>query len=334
MPLDGIIETAKVFALVKEEPIDKRDRNGDGDPADHVLTLTDRVSGDERPIGEDGTAGRAIARLNAPPFSSPAVAVENDVAAFLELESTQQKHDGDGDEDGNNSTADTILRVFRMQSDAAVELTTPGGLLAVNAAPVIDHQSVVVFNRRVFFRARPHASAAEETFLVSTNLRGEPANGSTTEGAVVAADGRHVAFLSNATNLTDSSDGRLHVFVAADDGAIERVDVGTDQFGHSLDDGAASTVRPALSGDGRFVVFADSQFNAFVRDRNPAGPTTERLNVSAAGVPGEGGVRGSDRVRPFAAVCGEFRHCRYSRSRTWKATGSGRQPDKRRHVRT
>ncbi len=243
------------------------------------------------------------------------MAVENDVAAFLELESTQQKHDGDGDEDGNNSTADTILRVFRMQPDAAVELTTSGGLLAVNAAPVIDHQSVVVSNRRVFFRARPHASAAEETFLVSTNLRGEPANGSTTEGVVVAADGQHIAFLSNATNLTDSSDGRLHVFVADADGAIERVDVGTDQFGHSLDDGAVQTFHPAVSGDGRFVVFADSQNNAFVRDRNPTAPRTERLNVSAVGVPGEGGVVGSvafGHSPPFAAISDDGRYVAFA----------------------
>ncbi len=161
--LDGFIESPSMFALVGEEAIAERDLNGDADVADHVVTLTDHATGDTTPIGVDGANGRAVTRLGQPPFSSPAVAVEDDLAAFLELESTQFARD----ENGNGSSFDTVLRVFQSRAGTAREITDPHDLVAVDPDPVIDGQSVVASNRRVFFRSRDDARLPEDTTLVS-----------------------------------------------------------------------------------------------------------------------------------------------------------------------
>jgi hypothetical protein len=51
-----------------------------------VLLLHDRRTGVLQAIGANGARGRAVARVQQPPFNFPATAVEGDVAAFLESE--------------------------------------------------------------------------------------------------------------------------------------------------------------------------------------------------------------------------------------------------------
>src|SRR5439155_10704661 len=109
VPLDGLTETPAAFAFVKEEAIEGQDLNGDRDATDHVAALVDRTTGLSMPIGVGGAEGRAVARIQQPPFSFPAVAAEGDVVAFLEPEPGQ----GNQDENHNGTVFETVLRVFR-----------------------------------------------------------------------------------------------------------------------------------------------------------------------------------------------------------------------------
>src|SRR5207247_6611060 len=82
--------TPDLFAFTENEAVDGRDRNGDGDAVDSVVTLRDRRTGTAQPLGAPtgcgiaGTPeGRAVVRIAQPPFSFPAGAVQGDVLAFL-----------------------------------------------------------------------------------------------------------------------------------------------------------------------------------------------------------------------------------------------------------
>ena len=92
VPLDSLPPEDRARArFTIREAIDGEDRNGDGDTNDTVVTLRDRATGVEQPLGapraaaSPGAEGRGGAsQIQEPPFSFPALAVENDVLAFLE----------------------------------------------------------------------------------------------------------------------------------------------------------------------------------------------------------------------------------------------------------
>ena len=125
--LDSLVTgTADVRALTMNESVDLRDRNGDGATNAPVVTLRSRVTGQGEPLGAPvgvtvpgGTAscgltgtpeGRGVVRVSDPPFRFPAVALENNVMAFLESEGLQNACS----ENDDNDAADAILRVFKL----------------------------------------------------------------------------------------------------------------------------------------------------------------------------------------------------------------------------
>jgi len=129
--------------------------------------------------------------------------------------------------------------------------------------------------------------AAQGTERVSVGQGGVQANASSRRSSI-SADGRCVAFESNATNLAGGVPGGLDVFVrdrAA--GTTELVCVPLP--GNSLDGGSGS---PSISADGRYVAFesgattlvlgdTNGSTDVFVRDR--VAGTTERVSVDGAG---------------------------------------------------
>jgi len=136
-----------------------------------------------------------------------------------------------------------------------------------------------------------HDRATGETQRVSVGEGGVEAQGQSTTPAL-SADGRHVAFASPAGNLVTGDDnGRFDVFVVdRDEGTIERVSLASDGS-----QGAADSVAPSISADGRFVAFASAAalvpedvndtFDVYVRDR--ASMTTTRVSVGAGGAEGD-----------------------------------------------
>lgn len=128
------------------------------------------------------------------------------------------------------------------------------------------------------------------TTLVSSAFDGGPSDGPSSSPAI-SLDGKHVAFTSNATNLTRKS-GNGGVY-------LRNLATGHTRVVSLKQDGtAASASSPSLSANGRYVAFASFQsdivsgdtndaFDVFVRDRRLR--TTTRVSVDSAGAQAVGG---------------------------------------------
>jgi len=317
VPLDGLNQSAELNAFVMEEAIHEADLNGDGDQTDHVVKLGDRTTGLTEAIGDSGSEGRAVARIQQPPFSFPALATEGDILAFLEPEPLQGNYDANGDGD----VFDTLLRVYRL-GGGEIDLGTPP---AVDAAPRVNDRSLVVSGGKVFFRTSEAASAPQVTteydyqFPESDDGRYSAFSGPQSSeislydfvtrtsqvvvslpGAIIgysgmSPDARFIALWSADAGLGDTN-GVADLFVFdRQTSAIERVSVSSTGAEANAPPGRAQ-----VSANGRRIAFASNATNlvandtngmkdVFVRDR--VAGTTVRANVDAAGqqeVPGSG----------------------------------------------
>lgn len=139
--------------------------------------------------------------------------------------------------------------------------------------------------RNVFLRDRE----AGITTLVSVALNGAPANGPSLFPSI-SADGRYVAFQSQASNLVaDDTNGVADIFVRDMEAGvtIRACSVQGDRFSSS----------PALSADASFVAFASAATNLVAGDTNGLvdifvcevnGDTVERVSVGPGGIQGNG----------------------------------------------
>jgi Tol biopolymer transport system component len=130
----------------------------------------------------------------------------------------------------------------------------------------------------------------ERVSVSSSGAQGDGDSFTFVYAPALSADGRFVAFTSNATNLVaGDTNGKPDVFVRDRvAGTTERVSVGS-----SGQQGDWNSVLPSLSSDGRYVAFlslatnlvagdSNGAFDVFVRDRVAA--TTERVSVDSSGV--------------------------------------------------
>jgi Tol biopolymer transport system component len=307
-------ETDTLRALVANEAVDLQDANGDNDTLDTVVLLRDRQTG----VGQDLPApagcgipvvpgvvpeGRSVVNVRTGGFTFPAVAVENDIVAFLESELGENRCVENGDED----FADPILRVFRLGSG---EVSYASPLRAVDAAPKINARPLVVSNGRVFVRSSEAAMAKRLTERVSVGPGGLQADEPSSPGSI-SADGRFVAFYSFATNLLGpggDTNGFSDVFVHdRQTGTTEIVSVGPG--GLPADNHSFVS---SISADGRFVAFESLATNllgvggdtnmhqdVFVHDRQ-LGPT-EIVSVGPGGLPAD-----NDSFGPSISADGRF----------------------------
>jgi Tol biopolymer transport system component len=154
------------------------------------------------------------------------------------------------------------------------------------------------------------------TTRVSLGLGGVQANDRTWDVSI-SADGRYVAFSSYATNLLpEDTNGKEDIFVRdLETGSIESASV--DTAGDlAFDD----SFFPALSVDGRYVVFASKATNlvpgdtngvsdVFLRDR--VAGTTERVSVASSGAQGNalswpGSLSADARFVVFTSLASNF----------------------------
>jgi hypothetical protein len=121
------------------------------------------------------------------------------------------------------------------------------------------------------------------TGRASVGMEGAEANGASFE-PVISDDGRHVAFTSAASNLVSGdSNGRQDVFVRdLQSGSTRLVSRG---LGGAPANGDSAT--PAISADGRRVVFASLATNLVLDDTN--GLADVFLHIQDIGVPSVGG---------------------------------------------
>jgi len=279
-PLEGLLETPTLFAFLELEAIagssgtgfTPEDLNGDGDTTDAVLVLRDRKTGITTPIGVSSNPGRAATRVREPPFSTPSLAVEGDVAALLESEPLQDDLDANLDGD----VFDSVLHVYRradgcgpLGAPCAQELTS-GAPIAIDPEPAIDGKNLVISGGLVFFRVSEAADAQQSTLNVTAGADGPSYYGG------LNRSGRFVGFTSNATNLLgpggdtngnvdgfayDQDDDGDGVFLEPGEGTIVRLTV--DTFGNEvpctiLTDPTSPqrcNVGGQLTPDGRFSLF-------------------------------------------------------------------------------
>ncbi|MBI5032932.1 MAG: PD40 domain-containing protein [Chloroflexi bacterium] len=136
-----------------------------------------------------------------------------------------------------------------------------------------------------------HDRQTGQTTRVSVDSDGIQAN-QNSNWASVSADGRYVVFESDATNLVGSdTNGKEDIFVHdRQTSQTTRISVASDGT-----QGNDDSVRPSISGDGRYVAFYSEANNlvlgdtnghsdVFVHDRQTE--QTTRVSVSSAGVQG------------------------------------------------
>jgi Tol biopolymer transport system component len=329
VPLEGLTGTDQVFTFTENEGIAGRDLNGDGDTTDLVLTFQDHTTGQQIPIGEGCPVpgcpeGRAITAILQPPFVFPALATEGDVAAFLEPEAQQGIPNPDKNLDGD--TMDTILRVYRRNPDGRTATSVTANLnppLAVDAALLVNGESVAVSNTQVFFRTPEAASAPHALTRVAASIITAPPNADFFGAPALSGDGRFVAFATDTSDLVPGdTNGTTDVFVFdRTTRDIERASVAT---GGGEAHGASFNA--FISADGRYVAFnsiapdLDQDFSGFVgnygvfvHDRcvsNGIGvpgcsPTTKLVSLDITGTQprsgGTGGISGDGRIVVFSS---------------------------------
>jgi hypothetical protein len=146
-----------------------------------------------------------------------------------------------------------------------------------------------------------HDRQTSVTTRVSVNSSGNEANGETGEDSVdISGDGRYVTFSSEASNLvTGDTNGASDIFVHdRQSGQTTRVSV--DSSGAQANSGAGA---PAISNNGRFVVFSSGATNLAGNDTNGKGDVfvhdrqtgaTTRVSVNSSGVQADGGGNSPD----------------------------------------
>ena len=280
-PLEGLNQSDELNGFVLAESVVGRDLNGDSDTNDQVVLLSDRFTGLLQPIGDAGADGRATFRVRQGPFSFPALALEGDVLAMLESEPGQ----GYTDINGNGQVFDPILRIYQRAGGEVAPTVSPR---AVDAAPMIDGQPVVISSGKVFVRTSEAGLAAQSVERTSLTDGGAEGDGASSFVSL-SADGRWAAFQSSASNLvpgdTNHSCGPTgwgagttncpDIFVRdLETGETTRVSEGADGT-----QGTQQSIFPSISADGRFVVFqsyanglvpgdTDGRADVFVRDRD------------------------------------------------------------------
>ncbi len=136
-----------------------------------------------------------------------------------------------------------------------------------------------------------------KTTLVSSSSSGTQGNSDSLSPSI-SADGRFVAFASNATNLIAGGTTGEQVFIRD----VIKQKTALVSSSSSGVQGNASSFRPSISGDGRFVAFSSAATNLIANDtngsddvfvRNRRAHTTQRVSVSSAGAQGNGGTYNS-----------------------------------------
>jgi hypothetical protein len=171
--------------------------------------------------------------------------------------------------------------------------------VAASADPSTDASTGM---EKIFFRdtcARAPADCTPQTILVSAGLDGAEPNGASRSPSI-SADGRFVAFASDASNLvTDDTNGVTDVFLSDTcKGALTSCTPVTIRVSVGPDDAEANgeSASPSISADGRFVAFDSAATNlvldglsgptgAFLRDTcfgaaTDCTPSTTRLMIS------------------------------------------------------
>jgi Tol biopolymer transport system component len=275
-------------------------------------------------VATDGTQGNMMSGR----FSRPAISGNGLVTAFDSIATTLVAND-------TNHSADVFAHDATTGVTERLSVST-NGLEGNNdsESPSVDQSGrLVAFDSHasnlvpgdtnslmdVFVRDR----TAGVTTLVSANMAGVPGNGTSFQPSI-SANGRFVAFASDASDLVPNDTNRVRDIFVRDlrTGTTERVSVASDGTPQNSD-----AAPGAISADGTVVAFAsfasnlvpndtNDAFDVFARDR--AAGTTVRVSVSTSGEQGDApstvpAISGSGRFVAFGSdattlVAGDTNH--------------------------
>ncbi len=164
-----------------------------------------------------------------------------------------------------------------------------------NSEKLVDGNTL---NSEIFLRDR----IKNKTILISLGANSEPADASSHE-ATISANGRYVAFSSDASNLVaGDTDTKTDIFVF--DRITKQITCISCSASALLSDSESSS--PSISADGRLVAFISKGWNGsnyksgiFVHDRQNNKITLVSLN--SAGIPAD-----QDSEEPFISANGRF----------------------------
>ena len=267
------------------------DTNGLGDVFvhDRDTGLTERVS-----VDSNGTQGNKYC-------FSPAISADGRYVAFASWASNLVVGD-------TNGCVDYFVHDRQTGATERVSVDSDGNQ-GNEPDPDPDATSISADGRLVAFSSRAPFVPADSNYeydvfvhdrdtgiteRVSVDSAGNQGNGNSGH-PVISADGRYVAFASDASNLAvGDTNGFRDVFVHdRDTGVTERVSV--DSAGNQANQGSGPTGEVAISADGRYVAFQSIASNLvpddtngrddnFVHDRQTG--TTERVSVDSNGTQG------------------------------------------------
>jgi len=270
--LDGITQTSGTNSFVVSEGLDFVDLNGDGDTKDEVVLLSDRATGRSNDIGRDGFPGRVVTRLRPDRFTFPAVSGEGDVVAFLEPEPLQNECPAllDCDQNADGDAVDTLLRVYSVSDDGAVDLLA-GQSVAADAAPVIGGRSFAVSAGLAFYRRSEWANVPYEVRCASCTVAD-----CTGDEPSLSADGRYVTYTdADRTGwMLDLRTGIRSIVSRGLNDEVVRVGEESSAGGLTIDE------------TGQFVVFGSVGQGVLLRD--VVGGVSQRVDVSSAGLVANG----------------------------------------------
>lgn len=182
-----------------------------------------------------------------------------------------------------SSSTSNVLVSDTSGSGVFVKDTQTGAIVRVAACYHADDLSISADGRYVVFRSDASNLVPDDTnntwdiFVkdlqtlafarVSTSANGTGSNGSSS-GSSISADGRYVAFSSDANNLVSGdTNGKRDIFVKdTQTGAITRVS--TSAGGVEGNSDSAEYRSTSISADGRYVAFASDASNLVSGDTN------------------------------------------------------------------
>ena len=248
---------------------------------DRKTGTTARVS-----IANDGTSGNSYSL-------SPSISADGRYVAFSSSASNLVPDD-------NNNKTDIFVRDRQTGTTERVSIAPDGtSANSDSLSPSISADGrYVVFQSKASNLVPEDINGQDDIFIydrqtkiterVSVTVDGNSANDLSSEPSI-SADGRYIAFLSEASNLVPGDiNGERDIFVRdRQTGTTEKISVAVD--GNQANNESAA---PSISADGRYVAFqskasnliandTNGQIDIFVRDRQTG--ITERVNVAADG---------------------------------------------------
>jgi len=252
-----------------------------------IAGTTEKVS-----IGSDGVAGDGNS-------ISSAISADGRYVVFDSIASTLTTNDG-------NSTWDIFLRDRQQATTRRISLAVDGtDANDTSLEPVISADgSIIAFTSSASNLVASDVNGSSDVFIynvtnhtiqrVSTDSSGNEADGDS-RMADISQNGRFVVFESTAANLVAGDNNQVSDVFLRDmvSNNVQRV-----SLGNLGEEAVGASYEPAVSDDGRFIIFASDADNLvandnngvkdiFVRDRLEN--TTRRLSVASDGVEANAG---------------------------------------------